>query len=212
MGQRLGGRVVSPVTAAVAPLLGAALAVPALVIFASPGDWRRSAAPWFFAAVPACLAVTCVGIAQLHRRRWVTIGALWTALALTGLGGFFLAVGIGGLTGLQDLPEEQLGLLAWLPVLGFGFGFFSLTPALVVTAVSTGRAGLLPRWAVWSLWLLAPLLPITFAIGGNGPESIREYAPLIGLVVILVGWVVVGQAVRRGASAGGDGSVASLDA
>lgn len=153
--------------------------------------------PWFFGAIPVCLALTCLGLVGIHEDRWVTVGGVWTALALLGLSGFFFAVGIGGLTGLQDLPEDELGLLAWLPIVSFGFGFLSLTPALVVTAVSTGKAALLPRWGVWALWFMAPLLVVIFIIGGTTPAPVDELAAPVGLALIMLGWVVVGQSLLK---------------
>lgn len=192
---------VSARVAAYAPILAVILVVPALVVFTSPGDWRASVVPWFFAAIPACLALTCLGLVGLHENRWVTLGGVWTALALLGLGGFFLAVGIGGLTGLQDLPEDELGLLAWLPVMSFGFGFVSLTPALAITAATTQRAGLLPRWGVWALWFIAPLLVVVFVVGGMGPAPVDELAAPVGLTAIMVGWTVVGQSLLRARTA-----------
>lgn len=173
------------------------LAVPALVVFSLPGDWRTSVVPWLFAAIPACLALTCLGLVGLHENRWVTLGGVWAALALPGLGGFFLAVGIGGLTGLQDLPEDELGLLAWLPVVSFGFGFISLTSALAITAATTQRAAVLPRWGMWSLWFIAPLLVVVFVLGGIAPAPVDELAARIGLTVIMLGWIVDGQSLLR---------------
>lgn len=187
---------VSVRAAAYAPILAVVLAIPGVAVFASPGDWRTSVVPWFFAAIPACLSLTCLGLVRVHQRPWVTFGGMWTALALLGMGGFFLAVGIGGLTGLQDLAEDELGWVAWLPIVSFGFGFLSLTPALVVTALSTGKARVLPRWGVLTLWFIAPLLVVVFVIGGNGPAPIDELAAPIGLTLILLGWIVVGQSVR----------------
>lgn len=190
---------VSAQVAGNAPILAVGLAVPAVVVFTSPGDWRTTVVPWFFAAIPACLAVTCLGLVGLHKNRWVTLGGVWASLALLGLAGFFLAVGVGGLTGLQDLPEDELGLLAWLPIVSFGFGFFSLTPALAITAATTQSAGLLPRWGVWALWFIAPLLVVVFIVGGMGPAPIDELAAPIGLAAIMVGWIVVGQSLLRAA-------------
>ena len=180
-----------------APIMAVVLLAPALVVFMSPGDWRISLSPWFFAAIPTCLAMTCLGLIRVHQKRWVTIGAGWTALALLGLGAFPLAVGIGGLTGLQDLTDEQLGLLAWLPIIAWSFGFASLTPALVVTAISTGMAQVLPRWGVWALWFISPLLLITFIVGGTTPDSIAEPSVPIGLILIMFGWIVIGQSLLK---------------
>ncbi|MDX1448346.1 MAG: hypothetical protein R3246_04710 [Acidimicrobiia bacterium] len=192
-----GGFGVSARVAGYAPTAALVLAVPGVAAFVAPGDWRTSVVPWFFAAIPACFAVTCLGLVRLHRSRWVTVGGAWTALAMLGISGFFLAVGIGGLTGLQDLPEDQLGLLAWLPIISFGFGFLSMTPALAVTAWATQRADVVPRWGVWTLWLLAPLLAVIFIVGGNGPAPFDELAAPVGLSVIMLGWVVIGQALLR---------------
>lgn len=188
---------VSVGTAALAPVLAAVFLMGGMWVFIVAGDWRTSPAPWLMAAVPTSLVATCLGLVRVHGRRSVTFGGLWTASALLGIAGFFLAVGIGGLTGLQDLPEGELGLLAWLPIIGFGFGFFSMTPALVITAIGAGRAGILPRWGTWALWFVAPLLVVTFIVGGEGPEVIAGAAAPVGMILLAVGWIVIGRSLRR---------------
>jgi hypothetical protein len=49
-----------------APIVAAVLAVPGLTVLMSPGDWRVSLSPWFFAAMPACLALTCLALLRVQ--------------------------------------------------------------------------------------------------------------------------------------------------
>ncbi|MGI9584847.1 MAG: hypothetical protein ACR2N7_04590 [Acidimicrobiia bacterium] len=184
MSQRVGGY---------APMVGFALAVVAIPVMIAVDDWRLSIAPWLLAATLMSFAVCCVGLLTIHQpnpKTWIKVGVVLTVMSLLSLASFPLAVGMGGLLGIE---EESAGVLAVFPLMASAFGFIAMTPGLALTAFGAGVAGVLPKWGVWILWVEAPLLPLTAFIGGN----VAEPAVPIGFALIGIGWVVIGAALLK---------------
>ena len=127
--------------AAVAPV--AALVFAGTGVALGSGDIREGVFPWAMALAASSLAVCCLGVLAAHGHRaraWIVIGSWWTAAAMIGIAGFFVAIAIGGLAGIE---EDEVGLLGWLPVISMAFGIISMTPALSVLGIGVTRAGLL---------------------------------------------------------------------
>ena len=175
-----------------APTLGFALAAVAIPVMMSVDDWRLSIAPWLLAATLTSFAVCCVGLLSVHQpnpKLSIRVGVVLTVLSLLSLASFPLAVGMGGLLGIE---EESAGVLASIPLMASAFGFVAMTPGLALTAYGAGAAGVLPKWGVWTLWVEAPLLPLTAIVGG-----MAEPAVPIGFALIGVGWVLIGAALLK---------------
>lgn len=177
--------------AAVAPV--AALLLVAIAQVATPSvDIREGVFPWFVALAAVLFSICCLGLLAVHvpdDGRWILIGSWWATLAFLGLAGGFLAIAVGGLLGID---EEAAGPFALLPVLGLAFGFVSMAPALIITAVGTTRRKVLPRWGRIALWVEAPLLPLLLVYGGVFEDSAETIgsAIILGLMAIL--WVAIG--------------------
>lgn len=160
------------------------------------GDLRSGGFPWFMAVASVCLAFLCLRVIGVHERRPsrpVVIGGWWTALAFLGIAGFFVAIGVGALVGID---EESMGAVAWLPVLSMAFGLLSMAPAVALVAFGAGRAAVLPRWAVWALWLVAPLLVVLLVYGGLVEGAAETVGSSVILATYAAGWVLVGLGVR----------------
>lgn len=160
------------------------------------GDLRSGMFPWLMAAAAVGLAVLGLRLIAVHGPdvpRSVLIGGWWTTLAFLGIAGFFVAVGVGALVGID---EDEAGPLAVLPMISMAFGLLSMTPATATLAFGAGRAGVLPRWGVWALWTVTPLLVALLVYGGfaEGPAETVGASLLLG--VFAVSWVVVGVSVR----------------
>ena len=179
----------------VAPLV--ALVLVAVGQLSNPGgDIREGAFPWLMASAAVGLGLLCLRLVAVHGSepgRWVAVGGWWAALAFAGIASFLVAVGVGAMFGIE---EDSLGWLAWLPVSAMAFGLVSMTPALALLAVGAGRASVLPRWGVWALWTLSPLLVGLLIYGGLADGSAESVGSSVILAVLAVGWVVVGLAVR----------------
>ena len=175
-----------------APTLGLVLTVLAILVMVSAADWRLSIAPWLLGTAILCLSVCCVGLLKVHLpdpRRSVLIGISLTVLSLLGLASFPLAVGVGGVLGIE---EDSAGVLALLPLIASGFALVAIAPGLATTAFGVSASGLVPRWGVWALWMEAPLLPLTVIAGG-----FAEPALVVGFILIPLGWVVIGASLLR---------------
>jgi hypothetical protein len=111
-----------------APLIGVLVGGVGVAINSAvdAGDLRVGLLPWALTFAMACLAAFCLGLLAVHGpspRRLVVVGAWWTTLAILGMAGFFLAVAIGELIGVDEeyagvatLPpysESCLGLFRW---------------------------------------------------------------------------------------------------
>ena len=160
--------------AAVAPV--AALVFAGTGVALGSGDIREGVFPWAMALAASSLAVCCLGVLAAHGHRaraWIVIGSWWTAAAMIGIAGFFVAIAIGGLAGIE---EDEVGLLGWLPVISMAFGIISMTPALSVLGIGVTRAGLLPRWATLAVWVAAPALPLLLISGGLAEGTAKTSA------------------------------------
>jgi hypothetical protein len=189
---------INPKLAGLAPI--AAITVGAVGVVTNVrdanGDMRDGLLPWamFFAMV--CLAACCLGVLSAHRHsnRWVIVGGWWTALALVGIGGFFLSIAIGAVLGID---EEDAGLLVWPPLFGMMFGIVSMMPAMLVFAFGATRAKVLPWFGRAALWVGAPVIPVAMIYGGL-VEGTAETFGMSGLMASFVGaWIILGVSLLR---------------
>lgn len=174
-----------------------ALASAGLAITAGgPGDIRVGVFPWAMALAALSLAFCALVLLGVHGpapHKWVRFGAWWTSAAFVGIMLFFVAIGIGGVLGLD---EASLGVLAWPPVMAMGFGLMSMTPALLVLAIGVTRASVLPRSGANALWIAAPVLPVLLILGGLLDGRSEAIAVSLLLAIFGVAWLVVGMAIR----------------
>ncbi len=161
------------------------------------GDLRSGLFPWLMAAAAVGLALLGLRLIAVHGPDVIrsVLGGWWTTLAFVGIAGFFVAVAVGALLGID---EDEAGALAIVPVIAMAFGLLSMTPAVSVLAFGARRAGVLPRWGVWALWTATPLLVVLLVYGGlaDGPAETVGVSVLLG--VFAVSWVVIGMSVRPG--------------
>jgi hypothetical protein len=161
------------------------------------GDLRDGLLPWAMFITMVCLATCCLGVLSAHRpyiNRWVIIGGWWGALAVVGIGGFFLSIAIGSVFGID---EEDAGLFVWPPLLGIMFGITSIMPAMLTLAVGATRAHVLPWFGTTALWVGAPVVPIAMIYGGFA-EGTVETVGMSTLMAVFVGaWIVLGIALLR---------------
>lgn len=163
----------------------------------SDGDIRSGMFPWFMAAAAVGLALLCLRLVAVHAQsasRSALIGGWWATLAFLGIAGFFVAIGVGAVLGID---EDDAGALALLPVIAMAFGLLSMTPAVALLALGAGRSGVLPRWAVGALWTIMPLLPVLLIYGGLVDGPAEMVGATVVLVVFAASWVVVGWSIRR---------------
>ena len=169
----------------------------ALNTWVDDGDLRAGALPWTMIAAVGCLALCVLGVMAVHGETitWpVVAGGWWCVIAFCGIAGFFLAIGIGTLAGIEeDNVPELLGLL---PVMSMAFGLLSMTPALAVLAFGASRARVLPRWGSVALWIAAPALPVLLILGGTADGAAAT--AVLGIVLSLFAgcWIAVGLASR----------------
>ena len=123
----------------------------------------------------------------------VLIGGWWTTLAFLGIAGFFIAIGVGALLGID---EDDAGPLALLPVMAMAFGLVSMTPASALLAFGVSRAGVVPRWGGWALWVVSPLIVVLLVYGGLAEGTAETVGISAVLIVFALSWVVVGFSVR----------------
>lgn len=127
------------------------------------GDIRTGMFPLAMAVGFTLLATCAQAVLRVHDRprRMLTIGGWWTTLALLGPAGFFAAVAVGAMLGLD---EETLGGFAILPGASMGFGIITLPIAATILAVAVRRSGQLPARASMSLlvagWVRAVRLTV----------------------------------------------------
>lgn len=197
MAQVAEGLGVNAKVAAAAPLVAVVLVT--VAVLSTSGDIREGAFPWLMASAAIALAWCALGLVALHgeRRGATTIGGWWTALAFLGVAGFFVAVGVGALLGID---EEAAGPLALLPVISMAFGLVSMTPAIVVLALGATRRRVLPGWGIAALWLAAPLVPTLLIYAGlvDGDAERMGSSAILGLFALA--WVVVGLSLHRPAA------------
>lgn len=160
------------------------------------GDLRSGMFPWLMATAafgPALLALRLIAFHWPDAPRTVLIGGWWTTLAFLGIAGFFVAIAIGSLLGID---ENEAGPLALLPVISMAFGLMSMTPATAMLAFGASQAGAVPRWGVWALWTISPLLVVLLIFGGLAEGPIETIGSSFLLGVFGVAWVVIGVSVR----------------
>lgn len=186
------GLAIAPDVAGRAPLVAAAAGTVAIAAMLAGGDLRAPLVAAGWATAATALAVTALGIIAAHRPvapTAVLVGGRWTAAALLGLAGFFVAVGVGGLLGIA---EDSAGLLGRLPVVSMAFGLLSMPVALAVFAVAVARVAVLPRTIVIALASAAPMLPLMM-IGGGLAEGTAESVAIIAAVgAFATAWIVAG--------------------
>lgn len=174
----------------------AALVVGILGVATNQGGDIRSGLFSLAMAVAFTLLATCAqGVLRIHERppRMVTIGGWWTTLALLGAAGFFAAVAVGAMLGLD---EETLGGFAILPVASMAFGIVTLPIATTIFALAVRRSGQLPARASTPL-LVAGWVPPVLMIFGGLTEGTAESLGSAALAATFFGvWVVTGSAVR----------------
>lgn len=144
-----------------------------------------------------CLAYCSLGVLSFHRRVpniSLTVGALWTALAFLGIGGFFLALAIGGLLGIE---EEEAGPAIIPPLLGVMFGVASMGPASLVFAVGVRRARLLPSTTRAAFWGLAFAFPALLIVGGLSEGTIETIMSGAVVAAFAVLWLRIGWSIAR---------------
>lgn len=149
------------------------------------------------------MAAAAVGLALLGPRliavhgpdvsRSVLIGGWWIALAFLGIAGFFVAVAVGALLGID---EDDAGVFALLPMLSMAFGLLSMTPAAAMAAVGTARAGVIAWWGVAALWTVTPLLVMLLVYGGFAEGTAEKVGASLFLAVFAISWVVVGASLK----------------
>jgi hypothetical protein len=163
------------------------------------GDIRSGMFPWLMAVASAGLALLGLRLLAVHGpdpSRPVLVGGWWTILAFLGISGFFLAVAVGALLGID---EESAGVLSILPVVSMAFGLLSMTPAVGLLAFGAGRANVLPRWGMLALWTATPMLVVILIYGGLAEGSVETVGVSFLLGVFAISWVVVGVSVRPAA-------------
>jgi hypothetical protein len=179
----------APIVALVVGAIGLAMNV-----WNANGDMRVGVLPWAMTIAALCLAVCSLGVLNVHGpnpSRWIVVGAWWTTLALIGVAGFFLAVALGTLLGID---EEEAGLLTWPPLLGIMFGVLSMAPALLAHAVGVTGARVLRWFGRAAVWVAAPVLPLVLVFGGIA-EGTAETVGMSSLMGLFAGaWIVLGLA------------------
>lgn len=112
--------------------------------------------------LPRLIAAAAVGFALLGLRliavhgpdvtRLVLIGGSWTTLAFLWMAGFFVAVEVGALLGID---ENEAGFMAVLPAISMTFGLLSIAPAVVSSAFGLGGSAAVPRLGVFAIsWVM----------------------------------------------------------
>ncbi len=175
----------NPSSAWTAPILALVLVGAAQATNPS-GDLRLGAFPWLVAVAAAGLAYLSLSIVALHGpdpARLILLGGWWVALAFAGVAGFFVAVGVGELFGVDP---ESAGILSLVPLVSMAFGLLSMTPAMAVLGMGASRADLLPGWGVAAICVEAPLLIILLIFGGlfDGTVESVGSSVLLGLAAI----------------------------
>lgn len=178
----------------------AALVVGGLGIVLTPsGDIREGLFPWGVASACVLLATTALGVLVVHPTppaRSMLVGAWWSALALCGIAGFFVAIGIGGLLGIDENTDNPLALL---PVAAMAFGLLSMMPAMATLLISVRAANRIPQWARNASWLIVPVLPALLILGGLAEGTVETIGSLLLLASFAAGWVTLGLGVRSAA-------------
>ncbi len=161
------------------------------------GDLRVGILPWTLMITVVGLAVCCLGVLNAHRptpNRWTTIGAWWTAAALLGIGGFFAAIGIGGILGID---EDEAGAAAIIPVLFMAFGMVSMAPALATLGVGVVKARRLAWWGRLAVWTAIPVLPLLLIYGGLVEGTAETVGSILLITAYGISWITLGLALAR---------------
>jgi len=188
---------VSTRVSALAPVAAVGLLVLSVVFQGESGDIRKGALPWTASLGALCLVLCCLGVINAHRsnpNRWILIGGWWTSLAMIGIAGFMLAIGVGDVLGIE---EEDVGVFSWIPLIGMAFGLLSMAPALVVLGIGATRSALLPVWGRAAIWVAALAFP-SFMVFTGLTDGTLEFVGSNGLLGVFgLSWLVLGLALLR---------------
>lgn len=192
----LAARGVAPSLAAAraSPVLATAVLGVAAAALWLGGDIRVGILPFAAAAGVVLLAVCAQGLLLAHpdASRGFRIAIWWTTLAVAGPAGFFLAVGIGTLLGIDE--NGVSGWLAIPPMAAMAFGIVTTPVAMSLLAVGVHRAGVMPRRATVAV-AVAGLAPPAMMVLGGLTEGMWENVAAVVTISLYVGcWVVIGQA------------------
>lgn len=165
------------------------------------GDIRQGILPWTLVIAVACFAWCSLGVLSFHgpaATRPMVLGALWVALAFCGMAGFFLALGVGSLLGID---EDEIGVAVWPPLLGMMAGMLSITPATATLAAGMTRARVVPWWSRAAAWVAAPALPVLLIYGGLTEGRIETFGTAAIMGLFGAAWIVIGISIsgRRNA-------------
>ena len=190
-----------PRHAGLAPLIGLPLGGLGVTInsIVHDGDIRVGVMPWTMTVALLSLAWCALGVVWVHGpdcSRWVRIGGWWTSLAFCGMAAFFVTIAIGSALGVE---EEDAGPAVIPPLVGMALGIISMTPASGVLAVGLRRARLMPWWARWAMWVVAPVLPALLIYGGAVEGAAETIGLAVAMAIFAGGWILVGLGVVRAA-------------
>lgn len=182
-----------------APL--AALVTGGLGVLLTPsGDIREGLFPWGVALSMALVAGCAVGVVAAHQpepRRSVLVGGWWSAMAYLAMAGFFIAIGIGGLLGVDEETENPLALF---PIAAMTFGLLSSGPALGTLAYGVTRAHRLPSWGAAGAWCAVGAFPALLIFGGLVEGTAESVGSAVIMGAFVGGWITLGLSTRAAAT------------
>lgn len=181
----------------IAPLLTVGFVAGAVA--SDQGDLRKGLFPWLLAATAASMALIPVGVLAVHpdRSKTLTVAGLWATWGFLGPAIGLGAIAVGSALGI---PEEDAGILAFIPVATVGSGVISMTPAAWLLAWSVRNSEALRPHSKAILWAVGPIIPLMM-IGAGIAEGPWESRIFVGSLVLLVaGWSAVAASTRRAAS------------
>ncbi|MGI8983707.1 MAG: hypothetical protein ACR2HM_04115 [Acidimicrobiales bacterium] len=189
---------IEPRVAGFAPLIGILVGGVGVAINSAldDGDLRVGVFPWTLTFAMGCLGACSLGLLRVHGPSptgALVVGAWWTTLAVWAIGGFFMAVAIGALIGLD---EEDAGIAVMPPLLGMMFGVLSIAPAMATLAMGMSRARVLPRWSRFAAWAAAPAVPLLLLLGIT--EGAVETIGSSALMALFgAAWITMGISITR---------------
>lgn len=174
---------VSPTLAGLAPV--GALAV--MVVGVVAGGFGV----WAIAAGALLLALCCLGVVAVHEAPTprLLLGGWASAFSFAVIAVAQVAV---GLVDRAEVEVDASDPVAMLPGMLVATGVVTLPIANGMLAWASGRAHRLPTWGSAALWAVTPLLPATLLVAARAGGAVIP----AGVALLLMGWVVVGLAVR----------------